>query len=299
MFVNVQGARIHFSDAGHGTPTLFLHGIPDSGDVWNDVIAGMRGTSRCIAPDLPGFGQSGVPSGFQVSLDGMADFVEAFVAALGITAPVNLVVHDIGGPYGLAWAVRHPHRVRSIAIMNTVFQSEYRWHRYGRICRTPVLGELLQLLTSASGLARALRENSGLRKPDPEHVAAVYRRFTGSVRRMVLRLYRGLDPHVFETWDEQLRALASRVPSLVLWGDRDTYIAHPFAARFGAQQVRHFPDCGHWPMVEIPDVVIRHLLALHAQDTASADTAAVDGAPRRAPALPEWISGLARLPPRC
>lgn len=265
MFVDVHGARIHFSDLGEGVPTLFLHGIPDSHTVWGDVIAAMYGSYRCIAPDLPGFGQSAVPKRFRVTLDDMADFVDAFLAALGITQPINLVVHDIGGPYGLAWAVRHPERVRSIAIMNTVFQSEYRWHRYGRICRTPVLGELLQLFTSQSGLAQAMRLNSGLNKPSRAHISATYRSFTGSVRRMVLRLYRGLDPEGFAHWDEQLRALSARVPSLVMWGDRDTYIGNAFADRFGARQVIHLPQCGHWPMIEIPEVVSRHLLKLFAK----------------------------------
>lgn len=269
MFVSVQGAKIHFADSGKGVPTLFLHGIPDSGTVWDDVTAVVRGSYRCVVPDLPGFGQSAIPKGFKVTLDGMAGFIDAFVTAIGITEPINLVVHDIGGPYGLAWAVRHPEKVRSIAIMNTVFQSEYHWHRYGRICRTPVLGELLQLLTSQSGLARSMRTNSGLSKPSREHISATYRRFTGSVRRMVLRVYRGLDPQVFENWDHQLRALSKTVPSLVMWGDRDTYIASPFADRFGARQVKHFPHCGHWPMVEIPDVVSKNLLELFSQEMAT------------------------------
>jgi pimeloyl-ACP methyl ester carboxylesterase len=268
MFANVQSARIHFSDSGKGVPTLFLHGIPDSASVWNNVIAEMRSSYRCVAPDLPGFGQSAVPIGFAVTLDGMADFVDAFIAAVGITEPINLVVHDIGGPYGLAWAVRHPEKVRSIAIMNTVFQPEYRWHLYGRLCRTPVVGELLQLLTSQSGLARAMRTNSGLNKPGREHVSATFRAFTGPVRQMVLRLYRGLDPQLFDNWDKQLRALCAGVPSLVMWGDRDTYIPKVFAGRFGASKVEHFPDCGHWPMVEVPEVVSRNLLKLFATELA-------------------------------
>lgn len=260
MFVEIQGAKIYFADSGTGVPTLFLHGIPDSGSVWGDVTRVVSSSVRCIVPDLPGFGQSGVPAGFDVSLDKMADFVDAFLVAAGIDEPVNLVVHDIGGPFGLAWAVRHPGKVRSIAIMNTVFQAEYHWHRYGRICRTPILGELLQLLTTQSGLARSLRNNSGQTKPSRKHIHATYRSFTGSTRRMVLRLYRGLDPHVFESWDVRLRALAASVPALVLWGDCDTYIASQYADRFGAGTVKHFPHSGHWLMVECPDVVSSNLL---------------------------------------
>ena len=260
MFVEVQGAKIYFEDSGTGVPTLFLHGIPDSGSVWNDVTRVVSSSVRCIVPDLPGFGQSGVPSGFDVTLVNMADFVDAFLVAAGINEPVNLVVHDIGGPFGLAWAVRHSGKVKSITIMNTVFQAEYHWHRYGRICRTPILGEILQLLTTQSGLARSLRKNSGLTQPSREHIGATYRSFTSSTRRMVLRLYRGLDPQVFQSWDEQLRSLAVTVPTLVLWGDHDTYIASEYAHRFGAGTVKHFQHSGHWLMVECPDVVSRNLL---------------------------------------
>jgi pimeloyl-ACP methyl ester carboxylesterase len=260
MFVNVHGANIHFSDTGKGAPTLFLHGIPDSGTVWKDVTRIVSASYRCVVPDLPGFGQSAIPSGFQVSLEGMAKFVDAFLTAVGISEPVNLVVHDIGGPYGLAWAVCHPEKVRSITIMNTVFQSDYRWHRYGRICRMPVLGELLHILMSRSGLARSMIANSGVTKPSHEHISATYRGFTTSVRKMVLRLYRGLDPQVFQSWETQLQSLAATVPSLVMWGDRDTYIASPFSGRFGARKVMHYPHCGHWPMVEIPDKVSKKLL---------------------------------------
>ena len=145
-------------------------------------------------------------------------------------------------------------------IMNTVFHSEFHWHRYDRICRTPILGELLQILTSQSGLARSMHANSGLTKPSREHIGATYRGFRGSVRKMVLRVYRGLDPEIFQVWDTQLRALTAIVPSMVMWGDRDTYIASQFADRFGAREVIHFPDCCHWPMVEIPHIVSKKLL---------------------------------------
>lgn len=267
MFTDVQGAEIHFTDTGKGTPVLFLHGIPDSGAVWEPVVEVVGESYRCIVPDLPGFGLSAVPRGFKVTLRDMAGFIDAFLAALGVDQPVHLVVHDIGGPYGLAWAVAYPEKVRSITIMNTVFQPDYQWHRYGRICRTPVLGELLQLLTTQSGLARALRSNSGAVKPGRAYIARVYREFTRPVRKMVLQLYRGLDPAVFEGWDNQLRLLAGRVPSLVLWGDRDTYIPSAFAERFGTRTVWHFPDCGHWPMVEMPQVVAANLLR-HIRDSA-------------------------------
>lgn len=261
MWLTVRGAAVHFTDTGEGTPTLFLHGIPDSGRVWDHLSGLMQASCRCIVPDLPGFGQSAVPSGFTVSLEHMAEWLNDFILAAGLTAPLNLVVHDIGGPYGLAWAVRYPANVKRIVIMNTVFQPEYRWHRYGRICRIPVLGELMQKLTTCAGLARELRASSGAVKPARAHIEATYAGFSAPVRRMVLRMYRGLDPQLFAGWDSELRALTARLPSLVLWGDRDPYIPAALAQRFGAQQLRHFPECGHWPQLEIPQQLAQELQA--------------------------------------
>src|SRR5262249_39059817 len=147
-------------DRGSGPPTLLLHGVPDSSDMWEEVIARLEGRYRCLAPDLPGMGRSGVPAGFNYSLEHMAGFVDGLVAAAGIDTPLNLVVHDFGGPYGLAWAVRYPARVRSMAIMNTNFSSDYRWHPVARIWRTPVLGELSLALTSRSLWRGQMRQNA-------------------------------------------------------------------------------------------------------------------------------------------
>ncbi|MGB9990090.1 alpha/beta fold hydrolase [Pseudoduganella rhizocola] len=259
MFIKIDGARIRYSDEGAGPILLLLHGIPDCGAIWDGMVGALRDNYRCLAPDLPGFGDSGVPAGLRIDLRQMGGFVAAFLDALGVDQPVHLVVHDIGGPYGLAWAVQQPERVASITIMNTVFQAEYRWHRYGQLCRLPLLGELLQLLLTQAALRRAIYRNSGQVKRRPEQVGATYARLTASVRAMVLRLYRGLSPQVFEHWDTRLRALNARIPSQVLWGDLGSYIDHAYAERFGAQTVHHFTHCGHWPMAEFPLTVARHV----------------------------------------
>lgn len=160
MNINVDRSVIHYVDQGQGAPTLLLHGNPDSSEVWGGVIPKLSGHVRCIAPDLPGFGLSTAPGDFDYSLDGMAAFVDRFVTALGITEPLNLVVHDIGGPFGLAWVVKHPEKVLSVVVMNTVFHADYRWHLFGRLWRTPVIGEIVQALTSRRGFTREIKRAS-------------------------------------------------------------------------------------------------------------------------------------------
>jgi pimeloyl-ACP methyl ester carboxylesterase len=68
--VRVGAADIHVTERGR-----MLHGNPDSGIMWEGIAERLAPRHRCIAPDLPGFGHSEVPAGFERSLDGLADAV--------------------------------------------------------------------------------------------------------------------------------------------------------------------------------------------------------------------------------
>lgn len=258
MKLSVGRTSIHLVDEGQGPPILFLHGNPDSSEIWSGIIPSMKSRFRCIAPDLPGFGRSTAPDDFDYSLAGMASWVDELVTALGIDEPLHLVVHDIGGPFGLAWAVRHADKVRSVVITNTVFSSDYRWHLFGRLWRTPVVGELVQALTSRGGFTRELLRAS--RKLTRDQIHRTYALITPSVKRMMLRWYRAANPRNFAGWENELRSVLARKPSLVLWADHDPYIAGRFADSFGAAAVEHVPDSGHWLPAEAPDAVAKRLL---------------------------------------
>lgn len=259
MTLTVQGARVHLVDTGSGTPTLFLHGNPDSADVWRGVITEMQGSLRCLAPDLPGFGRSQAIEAFDPSIDGLANWVNDLVTAIGITEPVNLVVHDFGGPFGLAWAAKYPHKIKSIAIMNTVFHGDYRWHFWGRVWRTPVLGELAMLITNRAGMRIEMRRGSPTLTN--EQIDETYSLVSKDMQKTVLKLYRAADPEKLADWEPRLLAVTAKLPTIVLWGDKDPYIGKQFADRFGARKVQHYPQWGHWLQVESPHDVARDLLA--------------------------------------
>ena len=112
MNIIVQNATVYVLEQGAGTPTLFLHGNPDSAEMWGEVMARMSQNYRCLAPDLPGYGRSALLPDFQVSLENEARWVADLVDTLAIREPLNLVMHDFGGHFGLAWAIRQPERVR-------------------------------------------------------------------------------------------------------------------------------------------------------------------------------------------
>ena len=258
MQVAVQGISVYVKTLGTGPPTLLLHGNPDSADLWDGLIELLSPNLHCVAPDLPGFGRSTAPADFDCSLENLARFIDGLVEALQITVPLNLVVHDLGGAYGFAWAIRRHWKVRRLVAINTLFFSDYRWHTWARIWRTPLLGEISMALMNQWVFSRALRRASPRLSAD--HIRQAYELLTPAVKRMVLRLYRATDPETFAWWEDHLRAMTVRVPALVLWGDQDPYIPKRYAERFGARKVVHFPAHGHWLPAEAPAKVAEQLL---------------------------------------
>jgi len=255
--LTVENIPITLIDQGSGTPTLLLHGLFDSADTWSGVVERLRGRYRLLAPDLPGFGHSGAPADYDTSLPHLAQFVDNLLAAAGINEPINLVGYDIGATYGLAWATTHPEKVRRLGIMNGNFFSDYEWHHWAKLWRIPVLGELVMSAVTESAYARSMAQSGpGI---SPEQARAAAKMVTPAAKRMALRHYRALDSANFRGWEDRLRELTAHVPTIVCWGDRDPFISPSFAERFGAQEVHHFVDYGHWLPLEAPDALAEHL----------------------------------------
>jgi len=255
--LTVENIPIALIDQGSGPPTLLLHGIFDSADTWQEVIPQLQGSLRCLVPDLPGFGQSGEARDFDGSLPHLAQFIEHLLAAARVDGPVNVVGFDIGATYGLAWAVSHPERVRRLAILNSNFFSDYRWHPWARVWRTPILGEVVLGGVTQKAYANAMLKAAPQLAPEQARAAA--RLVTPAAKRMALRHYRALDSAGFRGWEDRLLALTARVPTIVCWGDKDPFVPARWADRFGAQQVYHYPEYSHWLPLEMPEVLGKQL----------------------------------------
>ncbi|MDX1996065.1 MAG: alpha/beta hydrolase [bacterium] len=264
--IAMPGAQLFVQEIGQGAPILFLHGNPDSGDLWHPVIERLQADYRCIAPDLPGFGRSTADGNFDLSLENRGHFVETVVNGLGIDEPVTLVLHDHGAPFGLAWAVSNPEKVRGIVLINALLlRPDYVWHFWGQVWRTPILGELHTAVARIPGMMALFmlletRLHGGSRLPwsHIQHTASL---FKPSVGRMMLRLYRASTPSIFRGWEDRMNQLPKSVPVRVVWGKRDPYLPHSFPQdleKHGAV-VRYLDNCGHFPMVEAPQIVAEEI----------------------------------------
>lgn len=260
MTLMIQGVDVYLEEMGVGSPTLFLHGAPDSADLWSGVIVRLEDKYQCFAPDLPGFGRSAAPGDFVCTLDNMARFIDELVESAGMPTPLNLVVADFGATYGLAWAVKHPQKVRRIAVAGgSNFSSRYRWHSTARMLRLPVLGELVMASVTFSSFKNMMRQNAPLLSEEQVRKTFDISMGKPETRRMMLKLYRSLDSHSFVGWEDRFHELTKQVPTLVLWGDKDAYVVPEHAESFGVARVEHFPQNSHWLAEEIPETVAERL----------------------------------------
>ena len=113
---------IHYLDSGprggEGAPVLLLHGIFAEKDHWVDFARALPRPLRIVAPDLPGFGESGRLDGQAYDYDTQVRHLLAFMDALGI-AQAHLAGSSMGGTIAALMAIQHPGRVKSVAFIGS------------------------------------------------------------------------------------------------------------------------------------------------------------------------------------
>ena len=117
----VAGLDIFYREAGpdDAPVVVLLHGFPSSSHMYRNLIPALADRYRVIAPDLPGFGLSAMPSrtAFAYGFTAFAEIVDALLAQLGATR-YALYVMDYGAPVGFRLALRHPERVTALVVQN-------------------------------------------------------------------------------------------------------------------------------------------------------------------------------------
>jgi pimeloyl-ACP methyl ester carboxylesterase len=118
---DVDGMKVFYREAGRpDAPTLLLlHGFPTAGHMFRELIPILADRFHLVAPDLPGFGQSDMPSRerFSYTFARLAEVIERFTEVIGL-ARFSIYVFDYGAPTGFRLAVRHPERISAIISQN-------------------------------------------------------------------------------------------------------------------------------------------------------------------------------------
>jgi pimeloyl-ACP methyl ester carboxylesterase len=118
---DVDGFNVFYREAGRpGAPKLLLlHGFPSSSHMFRDLIPLLADRFHIVAPDLPGFGQSDMPSrdDFAYTFDNLANVIDRFTEVIGFDR-FAVYVFDYGAPTGFRLALKHPERITAIVSQN-------------------------------------------------------------------------------------------------------------------------------------------------------------------------------------
>jgi len=115
----VGDVSIFYREAGdRARPTIMLlHGFPTSSHQFRNLIPRLADRYHVVAPDLPGFGFTTAPEGFDYSFARLADAMAAFTDAIGLER-YAIYIFDYGAPVGLRLALARPGAVTAIVSQN-------------------------------------------------------------------------------------------------------------------------------------------------------------------------------------
>jgi haloalkane dehalogenase len=243
---------------GSGPTALFVHGYPTSSYLWRNVLPAVAAAgARAVAPDLPGFGDT--PADLPGTWERQVENLDRFRRALGLER-VILGVHDWGGLIGLRWACDNPSAVGALAILDTGFFPDGRWHGMAKSLRTEGEGEQLIANVNRDLFTLALRQISAA---VPDDALEEFWKAYGDEdrRRNQLDLYRSGDFTKLEPYRGKLTAVG--VPAKIVWGAKDEFAPVAGAYRFK----KELPDAelvvlehaGHFLMEDDPERVAREV----------------------------------------
>jgi pimeloyl-ACP methyl ester carboxylesterase len=266
--VSIHGHEVAFRMEGHGPVLLLLHGIAGSSRTWRDVIPLLSDRFTVIAPDLMGHGLSEKPVG-DYSLGAFASGIRDLLEVLNVKR-ATVVGQSFGGGVALQLAYQHPELCERVVLVDsgglgrevswilrflTLPGSEYwmpvifpgfvrDWGDHllrsisGRGIR---LGRITEMWSSYASLAEAENRQA----------------FARTIRSVI-------DPGGQTVSAMDRLYLASSLPTLIIWGDRDDIIpvshAHAAHAAIPGSRLVILEGVGHFPQIEQPKQFVAALV---------------------------------------
>jgi epoxide hydrolase 4 len=238
-YAEVNGVRLHYVRAGRGPLVMFLHGFPEFWYEWKHQLAEFSRDHTVVAPDLRGYNLSSKPAEVSAYLmPNLVEDVRALAAALLKTTgsdTFTLVGHDWGGVVAWVFAAQHPELLERLVILNAPHPTIF-WRELRENPAQQNASQYMLLFRSAEAEA-LLSENSyawlkqavlGANASEVDTAAYVEAWSQTGALTGGLNYYRaaGVGPPAPDaatsTSPPAGPAMTVRVPTLVIWGEKDT-----------------------------------------------------------------------------
>jgi pimeloyl-ACP methyl ester carboxylesterase len=256
---DVDGCEINYAELGQGDkpPVLFIHGLGGCWQNWLENIPRLAQDRRVVALDLPGFGDSPMPSD-EISISGYGEIVVRFARAIGLEEDVDVVGNSMGGFIAAEIGVNHPDFARRIVLCSAAGIS------ITNLKRQPVLTSA-RIAAAVTNVVLARREQMA-KRPGLRHLALAYvfRHPSRIAPDLAYQVMTGTGKPGFldaldalTDYDFRDRLDDVKVPVLLVWGREDNLVPVEDADEFerlipNARKVV-LDDTGHVPMLERPD----------------------------------------------
>lgn len=117
--------QLHYLKAGSGPAVLLLHGFAETSRMWRSLIPLLAKKYTVIAPDLPGIGDSSIPTN-DIGMITAAQRIHDLVRSLGIEK-AEVVGHDIGLMVAYAYAAKFPAETEKLVLMDAFLPGVPGW----------------------------------------------------------------------------------------------------------------------------------------------------------------------------
>ncbi len=246
----VNGAHLHYVQAGQGAPLILIHGYPLDHTLWRPQIDGLADLARVVALDLRGFGQSDAPDG-ACTMDMNADDLRALMDILRIERAV-LCGLSMGGYVALAFWRKYASRVRALILVDTRAGADVPATRQARLDMVEQVKQHGSAPAADAMLPRLLAESTRQSRPG----------LVESVRAMMLRQRPtgiiGAQLGMAERPDSTPALPAINVPTLAIFGAEDVITpaetdGRALASAIPGAKLVVIPNAGHLSNLEQPE----------------------------------------------